>query len=50
VVKVLDGCNFTPNFWVFAAGLTDQEVLLTVTDTKTGATQIYAPTRSGAGS
>jgi hypothetical protein len=34
LVKVLDGCNTTFNsFWVFAAGLTNVEVVLTVTDT-----------------
>jgi YD repeat-containing protein len=38
VVKVLDACDVpgAGNFWVFAAGLTDQEVGLTVTDTVTG--------------
>ncbi|HTO87142.1 MAG TPA: hypothetical protein VMR54_06385 [Thermoanaerobaculia bacterium] len=42
VVKVLNGCGFTiPNFWVFAAGLTDQETTLTVTDRMTGAIRTY---------
>ncbi len=41
VVKVLDACNLDPfnNFWVFAAGLTDVEVTLQVTDTQTGETR-----------
>jgi streptogramin lyase len=42
VVKVLNACSFTPNIWVFAAGLTNQEVLLTVTDTKTRDVQTYS--------
>ncbi len=33
VVKVLDGCTSNSHFWVFAGGLTDVRVLLTVTDT-----------------
>ncbi len=43
VVKVLDGCA-TPldSFWVFAGGLTDVEVELTVTDTVTGQSKIYS--------
>jgi YD repeat-containing protein len=38
VVKVLDACGLpgAGNFWVFAGGLTDQRVTLTVTDTATG--------------
>src|SRR6185503_6409593 len=37
VVKTLDACSVAGanNFWVFAAGLTDQEVRLTVVDTWT---------------
>ncbi|NJL29470.1 MAG: hypothetical protein HC897_17080, partial [Thermoanaerobaculia bacterium] len=42
VVKVLDGCFAAePRFWVFAAGLTNVEVLLRVTDTETGAVKEY---------
>ncbi|MEM7354654.1 MAG: carboxypeptidase regulatory-like domain-containing protein, partial [Acidobacteriota bacterium] len=43
VVKVLDGC-FDPfdAFWVFAGGLTDVEVDLTVTDTVTGEVRTYS--------
>lgn len=41
VVKVLDGCAFNDRYWVFAGGLTDVEVELTVTDTSTGAARTY---------
>ncbi|MEM7582461.1 MAG: carboxypeptidase regulatory-like domain-containing protein, partial [Acidobacteriota bacterium] len=43
VVKVLDACGLLgfDNFWVFAAGLTDVEVTLTVTDTLSGQVQVY---------
>ncbi|MEM7355509.1 MAG: carboxypeptidase regulatory-like domain-containing protein, partial [Acidobacteriota bacterium] len=42
VIKVLDGC-FDPfdTFWVFAGGLTDVEVDLTVTDTVTDEVRTY---------
>jgi hypothetical protein len=40
-VKVLDACGLNGRFWVFAAGLTNVEVVLTVTDTKTGAVKTY---------
>ena len=44
VVKVLDACTLpgANNFWVFAGGLTDVEVTLTVTDTRTGQVKTYA--------
>jgi hypothetical protein len=38
VVKVLKAC---PRFWVFAAGMTNVSVELTVTDTNTGAVRRY---------
>ncbi|MEM6701448.1 MAG: fibronectin type III domain-containing protein [Acidobacteriota bacterium] len=41
IVKVLDACSFSQRFWVFAAGLTDVEVRITVTDTVTGAVRTY---------
>ncbi len=41
VVKLLNGCGPFDHFWVFASGLTDVEVTLTVTDTETGAQRIY---------
>lgn len=36
VVKVLDGCGSNGQHWIYAAGLTDVEVHLSVTDTQTG--------------
>ncbi|HEV2845032.1 MAG TPA: vanadium-dependent haloperoxidase [Thermoanaerobaculia bacterium] len=41
VVKVLNGCGVNQQYWVFASGLTDVEVLLTVTDTETGHSRQY---------
>jgi len=41
VVKVLDGCALNGHFWVFSSGLTDVEVTLMVTDTKTGVAHEY---------
>jgi hypothetical protein len=41
VVKVLNACTFNQKFWVFAGGLTNVQVTLTVTDTKTGTVRIY---------
>ena len=41
VVKVLDTCSISSTSWVFAAGLTNVETQLTVTDTHTGATKTY---------
>jgi hypothetical protein len=40
-VKVLDGCPVNNHFWVFAAGLTDVKVTLTVVDTVTGEEREY---------
>ncbi len=42
-VKVLDACNLPGfgNFWVFAAGMTDVGVTLTVTDTLFGVSRVY---------
>ena len=41
IVKVLDACSLNSRKWVFAGGLTDVEVTLTVTDTQTGASRTY---------
>ncbi|MXX75919.1 MAG: hypothetical protein F4Y77_11025 [Holophagales bacterium] len=41
VLKVLDGCAFNGHRWVFAAGLTDVGVTMTVTDTETDRVQVY---------
>jgi hypothetical protein len=40
VVKVLNACGIN-GYWVFAGGLTDVRVTLTVTDTQTGAVKTY---------
>jgi hypothetical protein len=42
VVKVLDACALNGKFWVFAGGLTNVQVNLTVTDTETGHIKTYA--------
>lgn len=41
VIKILNGCPVNDRFWVFAGGLTNVQVSLTVTDTHTGATKTY---------
>jgi hypothetical protein len=41
VVKVLDGCALNNRFWVFAAGLTNVKVILTVNDRFTGRVRTY---------
>ena len=41
VVKIVDGCSFNARKWVFAAGLTNVNVVLTVTDTQTGLSKTY---------
>ena len=41
VIKVLDACGPFGKYWVFAGGLTDVEVEITVTDTQTGEQKTY---------
>jgi hypothetical protein len=41
IVKVVDGCALNGHYWVFAGGLTNVKVVLTVTDTKTNAFKQY---------
>ena len=41
VVKVLNACSLNGRYWVFAAGLTDVKVTLTVRDTVTGISKTY---------
>jgi hypothetical protein len=41
VVKVVDGCVVNASHWVFAGGLTNVAVVLTVTDTQTGTIRVY---------
>lgn len=40
-IQVLDQCDFNDHFWVFAAAATSFAYDLTVTDTMTGASQVY---------
>ena len=40
-VKILNACGGYDRFWVFASGLTNVEVRLTVTDTQSGQVRQY---------
>jgi membrane-associated phospholipid phosphatase len=40
-VKVLNACTFNDRYWVFASGLTNVEVTITVTDTQAGRVRRY---------
>jgi|CXWL01.1.fsa_nt_gi hypothetical protein len=46
VVKLLDGCGLNQRFWVFAGGLTNVRVTMTVTDTATGQVKTYTNPQS----
>jgi hypothetical protein len=48
VVKALNGCEVNGRYWVFAAGLTDVDITLRVTDTQTGALKTYVNPRGTA--
>ena len=41
VFKVLNGCGLNSRYWTFAGGLTDVNVIMTVTDTQTGTVKTY---------
>jgi hypothetical protein len=41
VVKVLSGCGLNSRYWVFAGGLTNVNVVMTVRDTKTNTTKTF---------
>jgi hypothetical protein len=41
IVKVVSGCSFNQRYWVFAGGLTNVAVTVTVTDTRTGQVRTY---------
>ena len=41
VLKAVNGCAFNQKYWVFAGGLTNVNVVTTVTDTQTGAVKTY---------
>ena len=40
-IKVLDGCGINGHYWLFAAGTTNVEYTLTVTDSETGTSREY---------
>jgi pseudomonalisin len=42
VIKVLDGCGLGGHYWVFAGGLTNVNVVITVTDSQTGDFKTYS--------
>ena len=48
VVKVVNGCAVNSSYWTFAGGLTDVNVVLTVTDTQTGSVRTYTNPQSTA--
>ena len=37
----MTGCGFNSRYWVFAGGLTNVNVVTTVTDSQTGAVRTY---------
>ena len=41
MIKVLNACGLNSRYWVFAGGLTNVKVVLTITDTKNGTTKTY---------
>lgn len=41
ILKVLNGCPVNQRYWVFASGLTDVNVEMTVIDTQTGTRRVY---------
>jgi hypothetical protein len=46
VVKALNACSYNNRYWIYSAGLTDVHVVLTVTDTETGAVKTYTNPQS----
>ena len=41
ILKVVDGCSLNSRYWVFAGGLTNVQVALTVLDTQSGTSRTY---------
>ena len=41
IIKVLNGCGLSSTYWVFTAGLTNVQVVITVTDMLTGTVKAY---------
>ena len=48
VIKVLNACALNSRYWVFAGGLTNVNVVVTVTDTQTGQVRTYTNPQSTA--
>ncbi len=48
VVKVLNACGVNAHYWVFAGGLTNVAVTMTVTDMQTGLFKVYNTTQGPA--
>ncbi len=48
VVKMIDGCSLNQHYWMFAGGLTNVAVTLTVTDTQTGIVKTYSNAQNAA--
>ena len=48
MVKTLNGCGVNQKWWVFAGGLTNVKVEMTVIDTQTGASKVYVNPQSTA--
>jgi sugar lactone lactonase YvrE len=48
VVKMIDGCALNQRYWMFAGGLTNVGLTLTVTDTKTGTVRTYTNAQNAA--
>jgi hypothetical protein len=44
LVKVLNPCSFSPYYWLFGGGVTDQTIGITAIDTKTGRVKTYGST------
>ncbi len=42
IIKVVNGCTFNQRYWDFIAGLTNVQVVITVTDTQTGTVRTYS--------
>lgn len=46
VVKIINGCGLNNNYWAFAGGLTNVNVVLTITDTRSGKSKVYTNPQS----
>jgi hypothetical protein len=41
IAKIVNGCSLSSTYWLFAGGLTNVNVVMTVTDTQTGTVKKY---------